>query len=317
MLELGRYRRADDLAIVSCFFNPAGYRTKWQNFVRFRERVEASGLPMLIVEGAFGDDPFVLDGDGVLRVRCRDVLWQKERLLNLAVAALPRAFTKVAWLDGDLLFEEADWAVETSRLLDERPIVQPFERAIRLPPDAIAYRGTGTVYQSFCAAHASDPAAFLAGDFNVHGHTGFAWAARRELLETCGLYDACLAGSGDHLIAHAALGDWSSPCVTATVGENNRYAAHFAEWAARFYRGTGGRVGFARGTVLHLWHGEMANRRYADRNRELVGYEFDPAADLRVDEAGAWRWSGGRPELREWAQRYFDHRLEDGEKRTA
>ena len=36
-------------------------------------------------------------------------MWQKERLLNLAVAALPPGCTKVAGLDSDLVFRPRDW----------------------------------------------------------------------------------------------------------------------------------------------------------------------------------------------------------------
>ena len=73
---------------------------------------------------AFGDAPFDLPaGPDVIQVRGPDVLWQKERLLNIAVSRLPARARKVAWLDGDLLFADPDWAGETARLLDDEPEV--------------------------------------------------------------------------------------------------------------------------------------------------------------------------------------------------
>ncbi len=313
-----RYTAVEDLAIVTSFFNPCGYRTKWQNFAQFQRSLVSSGLHLLVVEGAFGDEPFVLPpGESTLQIRCRDVMWQKERLINAALSSLPRRFTKIGWLDCDILFDNSDWAMETSALLDHVAIVQPFEHAIRLPPGTMQFTGSGTRYRGFCATHDDDASAFLGSDFVRHGHTGFAWAARRDIVERHGLYDACLAGSGDHLIAHAALGDWSSDCVRSTVGAGNPYATHFSRWAEGFYADVAGAIGFVRGTVLHLWHGEMRNRRYADRNKELVDYGFDPEMDLSIDAAGAWRWSSVRPALHEWASEYFDHRLEDGEAANA
>ena len=59
-------------------------------------------------------------------------MWQKERLLNLVFAQLPERCTKVEWLDADVLFESAAWAVDTSRALDAHPVVQPFDTAVRL-----------------------------------------------------------------------------------------------------------------------------------------------------------------------------------------
>lgn len=72
--------------------------------------------------------------DGVIHVRAKDILWQKERLLNLALAHLPAVARKVAWLDADLLFEDPSWACETSRRLDTFPVVQPFAAIARLGP---------------------------------------------------------------------------------------------------------------------------------------------------------------------------------------
>ena len=131
-----------------------------------------------------------------MRVRGRDVMWQKERLLNVAIENVPLEFTKIAWLDCDLLFANENWAGETSRLLDRYPVVQPFETVVRLPRGVIRIQADGERWTSFAAAYAKHPHALLTGDFVEHGHTGFAWAARREILASHGLYDGCVAGSG-------------------------------------------------------------------------------------------------------------------------
>src|SRR4029079_13310383 len=113
-----------------------------------------SDITHRVVECAFGDAPFELpESAAVLRVRARDVMWQKERLLNLAVAALPAACTKVAWIDADILFAEPNWAAETSRRLDDFPIVQPFDRVVRLPRGATAFTGAGDAWPGFAAVY--------------------------------------------------------------------------------------------------------------------------------------------------------------------
>ena len=43
---------------------------------------------------------------------------------------------KVAWIDGDSFFSNEDWVNETSLLLEEYLIVQPFAYLVRLPPGA-------------------------------------------------------------------------------------------------------------------------------------------------------------------------------------
>src|SRR5262249_31410323 len=153
---------------------------------------DAGGLPLLTVECAFCDDGFELPAaPDVLRVRGRDVMWQKERLLNAALPHLPPECVAVAWLDGDVLFQREDWALQTRSLLERVPLVQPFDQAIRLPRGVLVYDGVGDVYDGFAATYARQPQRLLRGDFAAHGHTGFAWAARRELVERHGLYDAC------------------------------------------------------------------------------------------------------------------------------
>src|SRR5277367_5771091 len=99
-----QYRYCDDIWIISCFYNPNAYVTKPENFNKFIERIEASGLHYLIVECAFGKQPFSLKKDRrIIRLRTTDIMWQKERLLNIALDHLPEKCKKVVWLDCDVL----------------------------------------------------------------------------------------------------------------------------------------------------------------------------------------------------------------------
>src|SRR5262245_14756207 len=98
--------RPADLWVVTAYFNPAGFRSRRRNFDLFRERIAAAGLPLVAVECSFDGRPFELPpGPGVRHLLGRDVMWQKERLLNVAIAGLPAECRKVAWLDADVLFE--------------------------------------------------------------------------------------------------------------------------------------------------------------------------------------------------------------------
>jgi len=150
------------LAGITTFFNPGRHQNKVDNFRKFRASVSAQGLQMLCVELVFGDHtPFQLrgshEGDGASmdgaageahgeadgkqllpphetdcdmlihrRTSSGNTLWQKERLLNIALDNLPRTIDKVMWLDSDLIWLNDDWVVETSELLDRFPVVQPF-----------------------------------------------------------------------------------------------------------------------------------------------------------------------------------------------
>ncbi len=303
-----------DLCIVTCYYNPEGYRSKLHNYLLFEDALRATGLDLVSVECSMGQADFELpDSPGLVRLRGRDVMWQKERLLNVAIENVPARFTKIAWLDCDLLFTNQNWAAETSRLLDRYPVVQPFETVVRLPRGATQDTAGGERWLGFGAAYAKQPHSLLTGDFLKHGHTGFAWAARREILSSRGLYDGCVAGSGDHMMAHAFAGDWHGRCIKRIFGDNRAHWNHFAAWSSAIYREVRAAVSYVPGSLLHLWHGETQDRRYVHRNRDLAGFLFDPEKDVSVGSGGCWEWNSNKPELHRWAANYFGLRKEDGE----
>jgi hypothetical protein len=309
-----KYERPKDLGIVTSYFNPCGFRARADNFERFAEPIRAAGIPFVIVEATFGGQGHLLAKEHEsLRVEARDLMWQKERLLDLGTGWLPANCTKVAWLDADVLFEREDWAVATSELLDRSMVVQPFASAVRLSRGALEPREGDDAYESFASVFVSRPEELLHGKYDLHGHTGFAWAARRDLVAHHGLYDACIGGSADHVMAHSFAGDAdSSRCITRMLGTGGRHLAHFRRWNRRLQTNMHGtRLTFTPGRLLHLWHGTLENRRYAQRNKELRELSFDPKEDIRISDTGCWEWASDKPTLHDWARRYFEERKED------
>ncbi|MGO9059314.1 MAG: hypothetical protein ACLQU2_18295 [Candidatus Binataceae bacterium] len=307
-----RYAAAADLQVITCFFNPARYRTKRENYERFMAPLRAGGVPTLTVECAFGADEFELPaGPEVLRVRGDSVMFQKERLLNLALPHLLPSCTKVAWLDADVLFERADWLAAASEALNEDVVIQPFERCYRLPRGSLAYDGCGRSWDSFAAAYGRSPGLFTTGRYTEHGHVGFAWAARRSLLDKVGLRDADPSGHSDHLMAHAMLGDWNTICFRRLVGVAGPYAESTRRWARRFHNEVQGRLGYVPGALLHLWHGRIADRRYYTLALRLRAFGFDPGQHLRLDGTGLWVWTDAAAEMNDEYARYFAGRRED------
>ncbi len=307
-----RYEPADDLAVITCFFNPGGYRNKRENYERFMEPLRAGGLHTLTVECAFGSDPFELPaGEGVLHVRGGSLMFQKERMLNLALPYLPPAFTKVAWLDADVVFERADWPKAASAALEEHVVIQPFEECYRLPRGASAYAGCGERWLSFAAAYRQRYPVVTTGRYKDHGHVGFAWAARRSLLETVRLRDVDPNGHGDHLMAHAMLGDWNSVCVRRLVGAVGPYAESTRRWARQFHGEVQGRLGYIPGALMHLWHGRIADRRYYTLALHLRAFGFDPDRHLCEHPSGLWAWTEEAATMEAEYRRYFATRRED------
>lgn len=305
-----------DLWIINSYFNPCRYRSRRENYDRFMAGMDAVGANVLTVELAFGDEEFELpESERVLRKRSNSVLWHKERLLNLAVPSLPAECTKIGWFDNDILFDDARWLERTSRALDRYTVVQPYSSCNWLARGEREYPASGGTYESFAHCFVRAPRFASKANYGLHGHTGFAWAARREFFEKCGLYEACLTGSGDHLMAHAFAGGMrDTPCLTGMVGERSAYARHYWAWAARASELVNGLMSYIPGTVLHLWHGDLANRRYGIKDAELRSLDYDPERHVTIGSSGLIEWSGEAPQaMRDWASRNFSHRREDGD----
>lgn len=345
------YIPCDDLWVITTYYNPAGYRTKRVNYHRFAAPIRAAGIPLITVEAAFGADPFELEpASDIIQVRGRDVMWMKERLINMVIAQLPPQAQKVAWLDGDILFENPAWAVQTASLLNNFPVVQPCDTIRRLGKNPEVDPATDRVGFAYQLSRRPE-SAHLRGA--AHGQPGIAWAARRSLLEKHGLYDAAIIDGGDELISHALGGGFNSRCVRGITGGSHtewsplmnrilnrlaripwprpvaewyirravarpprpvpdeRFYAHYLDWAWKFYADVCGLVGYAPGTVLHLWHGHPANRRYGERNKILRRHNFNPAADLHLNEHGLWEWASNKPGLHHEVRDYFHARKED------
>jgi hypothetical protein len=310
--------RSAPLWVVTSFFNPAGYRRKALNYRLFREHLSA---PLLAVELSY-DGRFALeegrDAEIVVRVAAGDVLWQKERLLNVGIAALPARCDVVAWVDCDVLFGTRDWPERTRAALEHVDLVHLFHDRHNLPRDTPIERLAtwSESVTSVSAAHRIAVGSLAPEDLTENNSTlklkatsGLAWAMRRTVLDRHGLYDACILGGADRIMLASGLGRFDVAMRAQRM--NARRAEHYLAWARPYFASMAGRVGSVSGHAFHLWHGELKDRRYGSRTEHLT--EFDPFADITRGPDGAWRWSSAKPELHDAVRRYFHERDEDGE----
>jgi hypothetical protein len=298
--------------IVSCYYNPLRFHSRRRNLDIFYRQLRNSGVQFLVLECAFGTDDFELEPTAnVLQLRARDILWQKERLLNLAARLLPASAKYVIWLDADVLFANSRWILETVAVLQKAMICQPFSRCVRLMPDQMQPDASNReIWESFAFVRNTNAEKARSGDFDSHGHTGFAWAARREIFSELGLYDRAVAGTADHLMAHAATGEIEHSCIERAFFSRT-IKTHFERWGNRFAKLIENKIGFVTGDLWHLWHGELKNRRYLERTRELSRLGFNPLSDLVINQDGLFEFSETRNDLRMWMNDYFQQRLED------
>ena len=94
---------------------------------------------------------------------------------------------------------------------------------------------------------------------------------------------------------------------------SSAYREDYLTWADSLHPLVQGGLGFTGTTAYHLWHGDVANRGYRQRHRNLQLAGFDAMSDLEIDpETQCWRWKTDKPRLQEFVRNHFINRREDG-----
>ena len=290
---------------LTSYYNPAHYARRLANYRRFRAALE---VPLLTLELGF-DGRFELtagDADVLLQIGRGDVMWQKERLLNVGLGHLPRQASGVLGIDCDMIYAEAGWARRIERALATHTLVQAFSVVEHLGPSG------AVLFAQPALAAQDDPAAALAQvTQRVAGSAapGHAWAYRRDFIDRHGFFDRCIVGGGDTAMAGAACA--ALPAVIALHGMNAAQAAHYRRWGQPLARALGGSIGIVDERITHLWHGEFAARQARSRHALLTAHAFDPDTDLYLNACGTWSWKSPKPALHSAVVDYFAARLED------
>jgi len=325
----------DDMAVVTCFFNPGGYRSRTDNYRIFRRSLDACGLPVLTVELAFGNDPHLLNGEAgdLIQLRSPHTMWQKERLLNIGIQKLlDRGYRKIVWLDADVVFEDpVHWPWFVAAELEKSAMCQVF-KGVTIEQEV----GQDPVLGVSSTHYFKNIGSWLVQDrrgpslkriFGIlNGYSGFGWAARSDVLEKLKLYDRGILGGGDKLIYYASCPlpeNWQeriakqlttnfSPCGgCGFVNAAPEYHADYFSWANEWGRLVKGNVSFADLNIRALYHGELQHRQYRLRRDILLRHQFDPATDLATGSDGCWQWVSKKPGLHHQVQGYFFERKED------
>lgn len=279
-LYADKYKTDSEAVIIACYFNPQNNPYRLIAFNKWYDSIKH--LNHRIVECVIGDAMPQLElTPSIARVYTKDLLWHKEALLNGVIKTLPKKFKYVFWLDTDVLFTNKDWLIQSVEELKFNNIIQPFEYCIHLeqgetkPSFDVALARESALHpptrhpnfwRSFCANYRTTD---YASDTNYdkHGHVGFAWGARREILDIMPLYDKALIGGADHIMAHASAGHIGHSCLTKSFSDDIEAVN---EWSEDFEKLINGKISYVVGDLYHLWHGELKDRQYLKRVQEFT-----------------------------------------------
>ena len=294
--------------VITCFFNPSKCQMRLNNYKIFHEHIKRAKIDLFTIEIANYDDKFclsALDSTYIKQIKTKDVMFQKERMLNIALDLLHEKYKEVIWMDCDLFYFEDDWAERISESLQHYVVSQPYMQAISLPKSEFSYYdlnqtnffncyGSGRIKRSY-AYYKSKKNSF---DNFHHGHVGYVWAARREFLDKHKFYDPIINGAGDLFMLMAFSGQFGWLDYPEQLkGYDMGAAAHFFDWGFPVYKETKGKIGYTNDVIYHIWHGEIEKRDYLESCRVLQVNKFNPNFDLKMNKDLCWEWASDKPDL--------------------
>ena len=292
------YNIKPKLAVITSFFNPMNYTNIKYNYLKFSEKIKEKA-DLFPIELSF-DGEFFIDDENVTRINGNEnnVLWQKEKLLNIVLSKLPKEYTNVAWIDCDILFENENWVEEINEKLKYYKVLQLYEKAKRLDDKGNIDRLSEGAIKRISRINFVENAIF--------GIPGFAWAMRRETIEKIGFLETQIIGGADALMYYSFFGVKDS-----VVNEkmNKEWKNVYLKWFDKMFNEVNNSVNYITGNIIHLYHGKMKNRNYDHRYKILSEHNFDPDLDLITGENGLWEFKN--KELSEKMSKYFESRNED------
>lgn len=286
------------LAVITSFFNPMNYTNLKYNYLKFSEKVKQKA-DLFPIELSFNGDFFIED-DNVIRIDGDDknILWQKEKLLNIALNNLPKEYTNVAWIDCDVLFENENWVNEINEKLKYYKVLQLYEKAKRLDEKGNINRLSEGAIKRISRINFVENALF--------GIPGFAWAMRRESIEKIGFLETQIIGGADALMYYSFFGVKDSVIHDKM---NKEWKNVYLKWFDKMFSEINNSVNYITGDIIHLYHGKMKNRNYDHRYKILSEHNFDPEKDLSKSKNGLWEFKN--KEISEKMSKYFESRNED------
>lgn len=276
------------LAVLTTYFNPENWKSRKTNYLKFREGL--SNVDLFTVELSFTNDFFIEDSIKYSGYEYNK-MWQKERLLNECLNTLPEKYTKIAWIDADIIFPDNFLSEKINEHLDKYDVIQLFS--------SVRMQGIdGKIedeFNSFMKCYLETGKYELEG-----GKIGIAWAANRSVLTK--FHDWNIIGGGDASMAYSWLGIKDNPFINRMNDEFKSF------WMENQYEKAN--VGYIDQKCTHLYHGSQENRRYESRDKILTDFKFDPRKDIKI-ENGLWKWNTKKFHMHKLVSNYFLERQED------
>jgi hypothetical protein len=298
----------EKLNVIIVISNPCLYAKRYILLKEFVKRIEEEEehVNLFIVELVYGDQKFIITNKNNkhhLQLKTEVPLWHKENMINLGVKhLLPKNYKAFAWIDADVEFDSSTWALDTLKILNGyKDVVQLFSHCVDMDQE----KNNLNIFNSFGYCFEKQKNYTTKG--TDYWHPGYAWAITRKAYEKInGLYDKAILGSGDSIIAMSLINKCSSINNVNYHKDYNNSMLLYQKLASKL------RLGYTPGIIRHYYHGSKINRRYTERWKILMKFNFSPLTHITYDSNGIIIPSNTfSKEFKDEIFNYFKERKED------
>ena len=284
-----------DIAVCMCFFSPAGFQRPKNNFLHVQKLLTEATIPTFTIECVIGNQEPLLTNPTV-QVRSNSCLFYKEQLYNLLVPKVPEQYTKLIFIDADILFEDKNWVDNISNLLNTHDVVHCFKTATLLKYDNIHpmknVTSTVSVYKD-------------TGIIEYRNHHGFGYGLTRQFYNNInGFFDKCIFGTGDTFFLNSCVPmKYTFYNVSEFIRkEYDKYLGNINQKDIR--------ITYLPTRIFHLYHGSIENRKYVTRYEALKTIEIKDWNELfYTNNDGIYEIKSN--DFKEITKEYFLSRKED------
>jgi hypothetical protein len=298
----------EKLNVIIVISNPCLYKKRYILLKEFVNRIERdeTNVELFIVELIYNNQKFFItdkNNKNHLQLKTETPIWHKENMINLGVKnLLPTDWKAFAWIDADIEFENNTWACDTLKILNGcKDVVQLFSHCIDMDSNKMSLNHFSSFGYNFCKGNK-----YTTNGIN-YWHPGYAWAMTRKAYDKIGgIYDKGVLGSGDSVMALSFISSVNKMTNDNYSNDYNDSMLLFQD-KAKFLR-----LGYTPGVIRHYYHGSKQNRKYTDRWKILMKYNFSFQNHLSYDKYGILIPTENMPdEFKEDIMNYFKERKED------
>jgi hypothetical protein len=238
--------KTNDICVCMALFNTRLHIRPHQNYLMIRDQLKQANIPVFTIElytNTHG--PLIKDA---IHVKANTCLFRKENLFRILETKIPKQYTKLVFMDTDVIFTNLNWINDMSALMDTHDIVHGYTHAKWLD---ISY--TKVIREARSFVHSSKDI--------QQTHGGFVWGMTRKFYTDVGFYDNAIIGGGDTVFSNV---------LAKTAVPKFMDVGFFKQDIELYSRVLHGLYPYLKitclpNTIYHLYHGSRENRKYVER----------------------------------------------------